>query len=282
MSGARIDSHQHFWHLARGDYAWMRPQLGPIYRDFLPAHLRPILDLHHVRRTILVQAAATVEETEFMLSLADTHPWIAGVVGWVDMESTGAVATLERLRAHPAFRGIRPMIQDITDPDWMLKPELTRVFTWLETHRVTFDALVQPAHLGTLHELLLRHGKLRVVIDHGGKPDIRGGAFDGWARDIERLAANTGALCKLSGLLTEAPPGAGREQLSPYIDHLLRCFTPARLMWGSDWPVLNLASGYADWVAISEQALSQLPAADRRAIWHDNAAAFYLAERMHA
>lgn len=282
MSFARIDSHQHFWRLSRGDYTWMSPQLGPIRRDFLPDHLRLILASHNVEKTILVQAAATVEETEFMLSLADQHEWIAGVVGWVDMESATAVATLERLRAHAKFRGVRPMIQDIADPRWMLKPELTPVFHWLEKHRLTFDALVKPVHLEILGELLRRHEGLKVVIDHGGKPEILHNGFESWANHMEFLAANTRALCKLSGMLTEAAPGAGYEELSPYMDHLLRCFTPARLMWGSDWPVLNLASSYSGWVTICEHALSKLSVTDQRAVWRDNAAAFYLPDRAGA
>lgn len=276
MTIARFDSHQHFWRLSRGDYSWMSPQLKRIYRDFMPDHLRPILASFNVKKTILVQAAATVAETEFMLELADKHEWIAGVVGWVDMESADAVKTLERLGEHPKFKGIRPMIQDIPDPDWMLKPELTPVFAWLEQKRLTFDALVKPAHLKNLGRLLQRHKKLKVVIDHGGKPDIRHGQFDEWAGDMAYLASGTGALCKLSGLLTEAAPGAGYAEVSPYIDHLLACFKPARLMWGSDWPVLNLAADYNSWVTICEQALAKLPAADCAGIWHDNAAAFYL------
>jgi L-fuconolactonase len=276
MTTNRFDSHQHFWRLSRRDYSWMSPQLKPIYRDFMPADLQPLLASHGVHRTVIVQAAATVAETEFMLQLADENVWIAGVVGWVDMESPQAIGTLERLREHPKFRGIRPMIQDIANPDWMLRPGLTAVFNWLERHSVSFDALVKPVHLKNLGTLLRRHSGLRTVIDHGGKPEIRNNDFDGWAREMETLASSSNALCKLSGLLTEAAPGAGYKELAPYIDHLLKCFTPARLMWGSDWPVLNLSSSYAGWVSICEQALATLPAADRAAIWHDNAAAFYL------
>jgi L-fuconolactonase len=276
MTVIRFDSHQHFWRLRRGDYDWMSPELKPIYRDFLPDHLRPILSSHDVRKTVLVQAAATVAETEFLLELADRHEWIAGVVGWVDMESANAIETLERLRLHPKFKGIRPMIQDVPDPDWMLRPQLTPVFDWLERHGLTFDALVKPGHLKSLARLLRRHKGLRTVIDHGGKPDIRGGKFEDWAMDMESLASGSGAFCKLSGLLTEAAPGASYKELAPYIDHLLQCFTPARLMWGSDWPVLHLAADYSTWVSICEQALAKLAATKRNAIWHQNAAAFYL------
>jgi L-fuconolactonase len=279
MSVVRFDSHQHCWRLSRGDYSWMSPQLKPICRDFMPADLQPLLVSHGVRQTIIVQAATTVAETEFMLQLAAENDWIAGVVGWVDMESSAAIATLERLREHPKFRGIRPMIQDIADPGWMLKPQLTPVFDWLEQQQLTFDALVRPVHLKNLGTLLRRHGGLRTVIDHGGKPEIRNhdirNGFGGWARDMEALAQSSGALCKLSGLLMEAAPGAGYKELSPCIKHLLACFTPERLMWGSDWPVLNLASSYAGWISICEQALSGFTAVDRNRVWHDNAASFY-------
>jgi L-fuconolactonase len=275
MTVVRFDSHQHCWRLSRGDYSWMSPQLKPIYRDFMPADLQPLLAAHGVQQTVIVQAAATVAETGFMLQLADQHRWIAGVAGWVDMESPEAIGTLERLREHPKFRGIRPMIQDIADPGWMLKPRLTPVFNWLEKHHMTFDALVKPVHLKNLDTLLRRHGGLRTVIDHGGKPDIRNNSFDGWARDMEALAKSTGALCKLSGLLTEAAPGAGYKELAPYINHLLECFGPARLMWGSDWPVLNLTSNYAHWISICEQALSGFTAVDRNKVWQDNAVSFY-------
>ncbi len=280
MTVARFDSHQHFWRLSRRDYSWMSPQLKPIYRDFMPADLQPLLASHGVRQTIIVQAAATIAETEFMLQLADENEWIAGVVGWLDMESPGAIGILERLCKHPKFGGIRPLIQDIANPDWMLKPALVPVFNWLERHGVCFDALVKPVHLKNLGTLLSRHAGLRTVINHCGKPEIRNhnirnGGFDGWARGMETLAESSDALCKLSGMLTEAEPGAGYQELSPYIAHLLQCFTPARLMWGSDWPVLNLASSYADWISICERALSGFTEVDRNKVWHDNAASFY-------
>jgi L-fuconolactonase len=275
MTPLRIDSHQHFWRLGRGDYDWMSPALAPIYRDFEPADLKHLLEIHRVQKTVVVQAAATVAETEFLLQLADEHDWIAGVVGWVDMESPGVIAVLERLRAHPKFVGVRPMIQDIPDTAWMLCSGLTPAIEWLEEKQLAFDALVKPAHLTNLIELLTRHPTLKAVIDHGGKPNIRERQFDGWAEDIALLAKNTRAVCKLSGLLIEAPDNAGAVELSPYIDHLLQCFGPERLMWGSDWPVLNLVSDYDCWISLCERALAPLPEPDRGKIWRDNAIAFY-------
>jgi L-fuconolactonase len=275
MTIFRFDSHQHFWRLNRFDYYWMSPDMTQIYRDFMPDDFKLHLENHHVEKTILVQAAAAVAETEFLLGLADEYEWISGVVGWVDIESVDAVKTLERLSAHPKFVGIRPMIHDNPDPDWMLNPLLSAVFDWLADSQLTFDALVRPMHLPNLGKLLARHDKLKTVIDHAGKPDIKAGEFDGWARDMASLANNTRVKCKFSGLLTEAAPGAGYSDLSIYIDHLLKCFEPGRLMWGSDWPVLELASQYDTWVSICNQALSILPASDQRKIWHDTAEAFY-------
>lgn len=275
MTISRIDSHQHFWRLSRGDYDWMTPALKPIYCDFEPHDLKHHLEAHQVQKTVVVQAAATVAETEFLLKLADEYNWIAGVVGWVDMASTEAITTLDRLKVNPKFVGIRPMIHDIADPDWMLRPELTPAFAWLEENRLTFDALVKPVHLKNLGKLLARHPDLKAVIDHGGKPNIREQEFNGWAEDIVFLANHTRACCKLSGLLTEAASEAGYRELCLYIDCLLECFGSERLMWGSDWPVLNLASGYDRWVLLCEQALKALPEPDRQKIWRDNAMTFY-------
>jgi L-fuconolactonase len=275
MTVARIDSHQHFWRLSRGDYDWMSPKLKAIYRDFEPNDLEPYLKSHQVSKTVAVQAAATVAETEYLLKPTKKNDWIVGVVGWVNMTSPDAIATLDRLKANPKLVGIRPMIQDIADPDWMLSPELTPVFRWLEKNRLAFDALVRPEHLKNLARLLDRHDDLNAVIDHGGKPNIRERQFDAWAEDIAYLANNTRACCKLSGLLTEASIDAGYHELSPYIDWLLKCFGPGKLIWGSDWPVLNLAADYSRWVVLCEQALAPLPAADQRKIWRDNAIAFY-------
>ena len=275
MTVSRIDSHQHFWRLSRGDYDWMAPTFKAIYRDFQPHDLKPYLKSYQISKTVAVQAAATVAETKYLLQLARENDWIAGVVGWVDMTSPDAIATLERLQANPRFVGIRPMIQDIADPDWMLRPELTPVFHWLEENQLAFDALVKPVHLKNLARLLDRHPDLKVVIDHGGKPNIRERQFDDWAEDIAYLAKHTQVYCKLSGLLTEAALDAGYHELSLHIDYLLKCFGPDKLMWGSDWPVLNLAADYGRWVVLCEQALATLPGPDQRKIWRDNAIAFY-------
>ncbi len=271
----RIDAHQHFWSIARGDYGWLTPDLTAIYRDFLPDDLAPLLQQAGVEGTVLVQAAPTVAETEFMLSLADRTPFVKGVVGWVDFEAADAPAQIAALAAHPALVGLRPMIQDIADPNWMLGDALTPALAAVQEHDLTFDALTLPQHLGPLRQLLARHPRMRVVIDHGSKPLIRDGVTKGWAEDMSALAHETGAFCKLSGLVTEAAPDWKTDDLRPYVDHLLNTFGPSRLIWGSDWPVCTLASTYDRWVDTTDALLGALTTAERDAILGGNAARAY-------
>ncbi len=271
----RIDAHQHFWTIARGDYGWLTPELAKIYRDFAPSDLAPILEKHAIEGTVLVQAAPSVAETEFMLALADQNDFIKGVVGWVDFESANAPAEIARLAAHPALVGLRPMIQDIPDPDWILRPDLSPAFEALIAQDLTFDALTLPMHLTNLLTLLRRYPDMRVVIDHGSKPLIREGRIDDWALDMARIASETNAFCKLSGLITEAAPDWKTEDLKPYVTHLLETFGPERLIWGSDWPVCTLAGSYDRWVETTEILLADLTLVKRTAILGGNAALAY-------
>lgn len=271
----RVDAHQHFWRLSRGDYGWLTPELGPIHRDFLPPDLEPLLQRHDIAATVLVQAAPTEAETRFMLSLADARPFVEGVVGWTDFAAADAPAAIARLARHPKLKGLRPMIQDIADADWMLRPELEPAFRALVVHDLVFDALVLPRHLGNLLALARRHPDLRIVVDHCAKPAIAAGGFSGWADDIGRIAAETGAACKLSGLVTEAGAGWSAERLRPYVDHVLSIFGPGRVVWGSDWPVSTLAAGYDDWVAATGQLLDGWSDEEREAILGGNAVRVY-------
>lgn len=271
----RIDAHQHFWSLARGDYGWLTPELGVIYRDFMPDDLSPWLQAADIEGTVLVQAAPTVAETEFMLSLAAENNFIKGIVGWVDLEAPDAADQIARLASNPALVGLRPMIQDIADPDWMLRDTLTPAFEALIAQDLTFDALTLPQHLGNLHKLLARHPDLRVVIDHASKPFIKEGVIAGWAEDMAALARDTKAFCKLSGMVTEAASDWTTNDLGPYADHLLGTFGPDRLIWGSDWPVCTLASTYARWVDTSNDLLSTLTETELKAVWGGNAARAY-------
>jgi L-fuconolactonase len=280
MSSARaepfqiLDSHQHFWRLSRGDYDWLTPRLQALYRDFEPKDLVPHLDRCAVRQTLLVQAAPTVAETRFLLDLANAHDFIAGVVGWIDFEANDAPEMLTTLCERDELVGIRPMIQDIPDPNWMLKPVLAPTFEALIEQGLVFDALVKPPHLPMLLQLAKRHPELKIVVDHAAKPAIALGAFDAWAEDIERIARETAAVCKISGLVTEAN-AAERDALKPYVDHVLACFGPWRLMWGSDWPVCELVCRYDEWFDLSQQLFAPLSPSERAAIFGDVARATY-------
>lgn len=270
-----IDAHQHFWRPSRGDYGWLSPDDPVLFRDFEPHDLAPSLTAAGVDRTVLVQAAPTVEETRFLLGLARDFEFIAGVVGWVDLAADDVSAQLVALSREGTLLGVRPMIQDIANDDWMLDPELRHGFDALVALGLRFDALVQPRHLPRLHRLIERTPDLAVVIDHGAKPSIADRVLQPWADDMARLAAETDAVCKLSGLVTEAGPDWHRDHLQPYVDHLLDTFGPERLLWGSDWPVVERAGGFERWREASLALLKDLTESERDRVLGHNAAAFY-------
>ena len=270
-----IDAHQHFWKLYRGDYRWLTPDLRLLHRDFLPQHLRPLLHRAGVQKTVLVQAADSLAETHYLLSLAEQEDFIAAVVGWVDMQDAAAPKLLAELAEGRYFVGVRPMIQDIAEIDWMLSPRLQPAFAALQQLGLTFDALVRPVHLDSLLTLLRRHPDLPVVIDHAAKPRIADGGNGRWRAQMRELAALGNCHCKLSGLLTEAGDNPRPAQIRPYVEFLLQCFGAEKLMWGSDWPVLNLAGSYLGWRTQSQGFVAQLPAADQERIFGGTAAAFY-------
>lgn len=270
-----VDSHQHFWAPARGDYDWMGTgdALKPLRRDFHPKHFAAIRARHGIDKTVLVQAAATVEESEYMLGLADATDWIGKVVGWIDFEDKTHRKHLERFARHAKFAGVRPMIQDIPDKDWMLRPDVQWGFEALIDLDLTFDALGYPIHLDNFLTLISRYPKLRVVIDHCMKPRIRDDAFADWATGIARIAEETQAFCKLSGLATEAKPGWTIETLKPYAEHVIHAFGTERVMWGSDWPVLELNGTYDSWRQAALTIVGDQPG--KTAIFGDTAANFY-------
>jgi len=272
----RIDGHQHFWTTQRDDYGWLTPDLELLYRDFVPEDLRALLDQAGVDHTVLVQAAATIDETRYLLGIAEHHSMVAGVVGWVDMDSpTDAIEALDEFVRHSKFVGIRPMIQNIEDPAWIDRPELNIVLEALVQSNVCFDALVRSVHLSFLLNCLIRHPGLRAVIDHGAKPNIAAGEWQPWADGISTIANQTSAYCKISGLITEASDTQTYDAVMPYLDHLLSTFGPKRLIWGSDWPVLNLAGDYRGWHDASTARLEVLSEQDQDDIFGRNAIDFY-------
>lgn len=274
----RIDAHQHFWRTARADYGWLTPASGPLWRDFMPEDLAPLLARHGIDRTILVQAAPTEAETLFLLEVAARSDLVAGVVGWTDLRAADAEARIGQLAGLPKLRGLRPMVQDIADDGWIARPDLAPALAAMARHGLVFDALVLPRHLAPLLAMVERHPELTVVIDHGAKPAIAAGALGPWRAEMALLAARPNTTCKLSGLVTEAGPGWSIADLRPVVDHLLSTFGPARLIWGSDWPVVTLAASYDRWHETARELCAPLSASERDAIFGGNAARIYLPE----
>jgi L-fuconolactonase len=280
----RIDAHHHCWRLARGDYAWLNAPskaLDRLRRDFEPSHFEALREQFDIGQTVVVQAAPTTAETDHLLDLAERSPWIAGVVGWVDLADKASIRTLQRWAANPVFKGVRPMLQDLPDPRWIATAPQTDVVATLQSLGLAVDALVRPQHLPALKEFAQQHPRLRIVIDHGAKPPMRNTSlYAYWRTHIAALARRPQISCKVSGLLTEitAPDATHRQQLDavrPVWNHLLACFGPERLIWGSDWPVLTLAADYGRWTSICEELIGELPPGDQERVWWRNAADFY-------
>lgn len=275
----RIDAHQHFWRLDRGDYGWLTPALGPLHRDFGPDDLAPLLARAGIDRTILVQAAPTEAETRFMLDTALVTPFVAGVVGWTDFEAPDAAQRIAALAAEPLLVGLRPMVHDLADPEWLARPELDPAFDALVEHGLVFDALLKPPHIAAMLRRLQRTPELTAVIDHAAKPDLASGDLVYWRDGISALAAHIGTTCKLSGLVTEAGPDWTPETLRPAVEHLLKSFGRQRLIFGSDWPVVTLRAGYGTWLETVDALLGSLPQGDYAAIMGGTAGRIYLARR---
>lgn len=271
----RIDSHQHFWRLSRGDYAWLTPDLSALYRNFEPADLDPLLAAHGISGTVLVQAAEADAETQFLLGIAGATDWVKGVVGWVDMAAPDAPQRIARLAGHVALKGLRPMLQDLPDDDFILRPDVQAALGAMVDGGLRLDALIRPRHLSRLPVLRERFPDLPIVIDHGAKPDIAGGDLARWRADLKAVAADGLTCCKLSGLVTEAGAGWTAEMLRPVSDAILETFGPDRVMWGSDWPVVTLAAGYDEWISVAETLLAGLDAAGRSAVFGGTAIRFY-------
>ena len=273
-----IDAHHHFWQVGRGDYHWMSPEMGePLYRDYLPDDLAPLLRRAGVDATVVVQAAQTEAETIYLLGLAARTPFVAGVVGWLDMEDAGFCAKLDALQQHSKFVGLRPMLQDLADDAYILRPAVLANLKLLAKRGIAFDILVHPRHLPHVVRALDATPGLRAVVDHIAKPAIASGAFDGWAGDMAAVASFPTVHCKLSGMITEADHRAWKPaDLKPYIDHVAGLFGPERLMFGSDWPVCLQAGSYAEALQALRAILDgRLTEAERDAVYGLNAMRFY-------
>ena len=272
-----VDAHQHFWQISRGVNTWIDDSISGIRRDYSPEHLAPYLKHLGIDKTILVQASETVEENRFMTSLADQCDFVGGIVAWIDLSASSAENELEQLAAYPLIKGIRPVLQGIEDDEWILQENLISALRELPKLGLRFDALIQTRHLNTISEGASQIPELAIVIDHAAKPVIRDGAEPdaAWFDGMSELAQNEQVFCKLSGLVTEHGEGWTVNALRPVFEHLLNVFTPDRLMWGSDWPVLELDGSYVQWFSCVNSLISDLSSTERDQILGGSAARFY-------
>lgn len=273
-----IDAHQHFWNLDRVEYPWLTPDDGPIYRSFEALELQPQLTAAGVDRTIIVQSMDSLADTDYMIEVADRWPTIAAIVGWVPLTRPDeAAAVLDRYAKDPRIVGVRHLIHEETDPDWLRRDDVQDGLALLAEHGLTFDVVaVLPRHLEQVPYLSERHPNLRMVVDHLGKPPIADRGWQPWADLLRAAAQNPNVYAKLSGLNTAAHwESWTADDLRPYADHALELFGPARLMYGGDWPISVLAGGYAKVWAQTQRLLEPLSGAERGQVLGGTAASFY-------
>jgi L-fuconolactonase len=267
-----IDAHQHFWRYDQGEYGWIDDSMGALRRDFLPADLKPELERAGFQGCVAVQARQTLEETRWLLELAERAPFILGVVGWVDLRSPGVGFELEALAYESKLVGVRHVVQSEPDDRFLLQPEFLCGISILEEFDLAYDILIYAKHLPVAAEFVARFPKQRFVLDHLAKPPIKSGALDLWARGIRELAAFPNVYCKVSGLVTEADWQAWKpEDMRPYLDVAFECFGPNRLMIGSDWPVCTVAAPYSLVMDVVKNYISKYAAEERNAVLGGNA-----------
>lgn len=272
----RIDAHQHCWDYSAVEYPWIGPGMERLARDYLPSDLDPLLAAEGIDGSVVVQARQSLEESRWLLGLADDHPIVKGVVGWVDLRREQVAHDLHELAAHPRFVGVRHVVQDEPDPRFVLGDDFVRGVRQLHQHGLTYDLLLYPPQLPAAIELVGLVPDQPFVVDHLAKPRIAAGDRGDWERDIRAIARHANVWCKVSGMVTEAARrGWKRSDFAPYLDVVFEAFTPRRLMFGSDWPVCLLAAEYADVVAIVRDYAEQLSADEQAMIWGGTAATFY-------
>jgi L-fuconolactonase len=273
-----LDTHQHFWKADRGDYHWMTPEIPILARDYLPDDLRSELRKTGVNQTILVQAAQTVNETDFLLKLAEEADFVAGVIGWFDLEDENFPnAYEEKQKRHPKLIGVRPMLQDLADDRWILRQKVIKNLSYLADQRTVFEFLTYTRHLPFVIQVLEEVPRLHAVIDHLSKPEIKAGKTEPWSDLISKIAGHENISCKLSGMVTEADHNAWTpEHLRPYIQHILDCFGEDRVMFGSDWPVCLRAASYAEVInALRTVVADQLSPVALAKLFSQNGRQFY-------
>lgn len=273
MHKKAIDSHQHFWNLDLFQYDWMSPDNRILYQNYLPENFEPILNELDVHRIVAVQAHQSLDETRWLLELSDKFDFIAGVVGWVDLLSANVEKHLNELAQHPKFKGVRHIVQDEPQDDWILQPQVLQSINKLSEFNLTYDILVFPKHLKYIPKLIEKCPNTFFVVDHLAKPPIASGDITNWKNDLKIVAEFPQVSCKLSGLLTEADHQNWKvSDLKPYVETALDLFGTDRLMFGSDYPVCLLAAEYK---TVLETYSSFLYEKDENKVLRDNAIKFY-------
>jgi L-fuconolactonase len=271
-----IDAHQHFWIYDLNEYEWIDDSMAALRRDFLPHDLKVELEGAGFHGSVAVQARQTLEETQWLLELADHSPLILGVVGWVDLRSPEVGSQLKRLAANPKLVGVRHIVQSEPDDRFLLQPDFLRGISLLEDFDLAYDILIYTRQLPAAAEFVERFPRQRFVLDHLAKPPIRSGEIDSWAEGIRRLAQSPNLFCKLSGLVTEADWRSWTpEEITPYLDIAFEAFGPDRLMIGSDWPVCLAAASYARTMQVVKNYLDALKPECRESVLGDNAHRFW-------
>ena len=269
----RIDSHQHFWRYNAAEYGWINESMSALRRDFLPTDLRGEMSGAAVDACVAVQARQTLGETRWLLELADAYPFIAGVIGWIDLQADDAAEQLDGFADRAKLVGVRHIVQAEADDRFMLRPQFCRGISLLEDRNLTYDILIYPKHLPVAAELVSRFTRQIFVLDHLAKPQIRAGEMREWEEGIRALATFPLVFCKLSGLVTEADWERWTlDDLRPYLDVAFECFGAHRLLAGSDWPVCTVAAEYGRTVELVENYMADRPAAERDAVMGANAA----------
>jgi L-fuconolactonase len=260
----RIDTHQHFWTYKPENYAWIDSSMGALQRDYTPAELQPLLRQADVDGTVAVEARGHLEETEQLLAIAERTSFVRGVVGWLPLSEPSAAQLLERHATHPKLRGLRHWLGASHDLDYMFGAALQRGVSLLANTGLSFDLMLWPPQLASAPAFVDRHPNQVFILDHFAKPYIRAGQLEPWRSQLRELARRPNVYCKVSGLATEADwQGWQPEHLSPYLETALEAFTPRRLLFGSDWPVCTLATGYVRWAETIASWAAKLSSEER-------------------
>lgn len=272
----QIDAHQHFWHFNPERDSWITEEMAVIQNDFLPQDLQPLLLEAGLDGCVAVQASQSEDETDFLISLATEKDFIKGVVGWVDLQASTLDERLQHYKTFPVVKGFRHVLQGEAQRDLMLTPAFINGIAALQPYGFTYDLLIFPDQLNFCKKLVAQFPDQAFVLDHLGKPFIKRGEIKEWQQDLQQLAKQPNVYCKLSGMVTEADwQGWTRSNFTPYLDAAVEAFGVDRLLFGSDWPVCNLAASYKQVVEIVRDYFRPFSQQEQQKIFGGNAVRFY-------